>query len=80
MTSIQEALTTSSPIPVSNRTNAPARAGDNCSQPDGCPHLDKYELGCCTPVITEELVEWAKDRTGRASNWNCPFYTGNSPV
>jgi hypothetical protein len=55
-------------------------AGDHCSQKTGCPYLGNPELGCCKPIVTEELVEWAKDRTGRASNWNCPFYTGNSPV
>ena len=55
-------------------------AGDHCSQKTGCPHLGKPELGCCTPNITEELIEWAKDRIGRPAAWNCSFYTGNDPV
>jgi hypothetical protein len=46
-------------------------AGDHCSQKTGCPHLGKPELGCCKPVIDDALIEWAKDRVGRAPSWNC---------
>lgn len=56
------------------------RAGDHCSQKTGCQHLGKSELGCCKPIIDDALIEWAKERTGRAPSWNCPFYTGNDPV
>jgi len=55
-------------------------AGNHCSQKTGCPHLGNPELGCCTPVVTDGLIEWAKERIGRAPAWNCQFYTGNEPV